>query len=233
VGAGVGCGGVTPDERWLAAVWPFVRAWLPGPPAEVLEIGCGPLGGFVPMLRSAGYQATGVDPEAPEGQWYHRVEFERFQVPEPARAVVACTSLHHVADVGEVLALAGAALAAHATLVVVEWARERFDEATARWCFQRLPQPAGDPGWLHQRCDGWRASGLSWDGYFRTWAAEEGLHSGREIVRELDARFDRQLLAYGPYFFPDLADVSENEEQAAIDAGEIQANRISYVSRQR
>lgn len=48
-------------------------------------------------------------------------------------------------------------------------------------------------------------------------------------MRELDARFDRQLLAYGPYFFSDLADISEAAEQAAIDAGEIQANRIGYV----
>ncbi len=220
---------MTPDERWLAAVWPFVRAWLPGPPAAVLEIGCGPLGGFVPMLRSAGYQATGVDPEAPEGPWYHRVEFERLEMPAPAQAVVACTSLHHVADVGEVLTLAEAALAARGTLVVVEWARERFDEATARWCFDRLPAPSGDSGWLQQRHDEWRASGLPWDGYCRGWAEEEGLHAGQDIVRELDGRFDRQLLGYGPYFFADLAGVSENEEQAAIDAGEIQANRIACV----
>jgi SAM-dependent methyltransferase len=233
VAAGVGCGGVTPDERWLAAVWPFVRAWLPGLPARVLEIGCGPLGGFVPMLRSAGYQAAGVDPRAPEGPWYHRVEFERLEMPAPVQAVVACTSLHHVADVGEVLTLVDAALAARGTVVVVEWARERFDEATARWCFQRLPQPSGDPGWLQQRYDEWRASGLLWDGYCRAWAEEEGLHAGQDIVCELDARFDRQLLGYGPYFFADLADVGENEEQAAIDAGEIQANRIACVCRRR
>lgn len=43
---------MTPDERWLATLWPSVRAPLPAPPARVLEIGCGPLGGFVPMLRA-------------------------------------------------------------------------------------------------------------------------------------------------------------------------------------
>lgn len=224
---------MTPDERWLAAVGPLVRSWLPDPPAAVLEIGCGPLGGFVPMLRSAGYQATGVDPKAPEGPWYQRVEFERYEMPGSAQAVVACTSLHHVADVGEVVALAGSALAAGGRLVVVEWARERFDEATARWCFQRLPPPLGDLGWLQERCDDWRASGLPWDAYRRAWAEGEGLHVGQDIVRELDARFDRQVLAYGPYFFPDLADVSESQEQAAIDAGEIEANRISYVGQRR
>jgi SAM-dependent methyltransferase len=222
---------VTPDERWLAALWPFIRTWLPPAPAAVVEIGCGPLGGFVPVLRSAGYVAVGVDPEAPEGPWYHRVEFERYEMPGPAQAIVACTSLHHVADLGEVLNLAGAALAAGGPLVVVEWARERFGEGTARWCFDLLPPPAGEHGWLRHRHDQWRASGLPWDGYCRAWAEEEGLHAGRDIVRELDARFDRQMLAYGPYFFPDLAGISEDDEQAAIDAGQIQANRIAYVGR--
>lgn len=231
--AGVGCGGVTPDERWLAAVWPFVRAWLPAPPATVAEIGCGPLGGFVPMLRSAGYDATGVDPQAPEGPWYQQAEFEQCEMPGPVGAVVACTSLHHVADLDEVLNLAGASLVAGGTLAVVEWARERFDETTARWCFDRLPQPAGGPGWLQRRHDQWRASDLPWDDYCRAWAQEEGLHSGQDIIRELDARFDPQSLAHGPYFFPDLAGISEDDEQAAIDAGDIQANRIAYVGQRR
>jgi hypothetical protein len=199
----------------------------------VLEIGCGPLGGFVPMLCSAGYQAIGVDPEAPEGPWYQRIEFERYEMPGPVQAVVACTSLHHVADVGEVTALAGSAMAAGGRLAVVEWARERFDEATARWCFQRLPPPQGVSSWLQERHDGWPASGLQWDAYCQAWAEGEGLHAGQDIVRELDARFDRLVLAYGPYFFPDLTDVSESQEQAAIDAGEIVANRISYVGQRR
>lgn len=95
-----------------------------------VEIGCGPLGGFVPMLRSVGYAATGVDPEAPAGPWYQRVEFERYEMAEPAEAVLACTSLHHVADLGEVLNLVGTALVSGGSLVVVEWAQERFDEAT-------------------------------------------------------------------------------------------------------
>jgi SAM-dependent methyltransferase len=224
---------MTPDERWLGATWPLVQAWLPAPPAVVVEIGCGPLGGFVPMMRSAGYDAAGVDPDAPAGPLYHRVEFELYEMPKPAQAVVACTSLHHVGDVGAVLDLARAALAADGRLVVVEWARERFDEDTARWCFGRLPPPAAEPGWLQHLHDQWPASGLPWEAYFRGWAQEEGLHAGGDIVRELDARFDRELLAYGPYFFPELAGTSENDEQAAIDGGLIRANRIAYTGRRR
>jgi hypothetical protein len=84
---------VTPDERWLAAVWLFVRGQLPVAPARVAEIGCGPLGGVVPMLRADGYEAVGIDPEAPQGPGYHRVEFERYEMPQPADVIVACTSL--------------------------------------------------------------------------------------------------------------------------------------------
>ena len=231
--AGVGSGGMTSDERWLAAMWPFVRSWLPASPAEVVEIGCGPLGGFVPMLRTAGYKAVGIDPEAPGGPWYQQAEFERYALPEPVDAIVACTSLHHVADLGEVLDLVTAALVPGGVAVIVEWARERFDEATARWCFDRVPGPADDQNWLQRRRDEWQASGLTWNGYCRNWAADEGLHAGADIVRELDARFDRQLLGCGPYFFADLAGVSETDEQAAIDGGQIQAGRIEYVGRRR
>lgn len=39
---------------------------------------------------------------------------------------MACRSLHHVADLGAVLDLA-----ADGRAVIVEWARERFDEATS------------------------------------------------------------------------------------------------------
>jgi len=222
---------MTPDERWLSAVWPFVRSWLPAPPATVLEIGCGPLGGFVPMLRSAGYEAVGVDPEAPEGDGYHRAEFERYEAPGAVQAVVACTSLHHVADLAVVLDQVTAALAPGGRLVVVEWARERFDATTARWCFDRLP--AGEDGWLHRHRDRWRASGLPWADYLQGWSAEEGLHAGQDIAAELDARFDRLLLATGPYFFAELAGVTEEDERAAIDAGQIEANRIEYAGRKR
>jgi SAM-dependent methyltransferase len=130
---------VTPDQRWLAATWPLVKDNLPLAPAGVLEIGCGPLGGFVPDLRKSGYRGVGIDPEAPEGPEYRRVEFERDDSREQVDAIVACTSLHHVDDLADVLGRAQTRLAPDGVLVVVEWASERFDEATARWCFDRLP----------------------------------------------------------------------------------------------
>jgi SAM-dependent methyltransferase len=185
------------------------------------------------MMRAAGYQATGVDPEAPDGPPYRQVEFEHSDLAGPFNAVVACTSLHHVADPGAVLDQVNAALVPGGLVVIVEWARERFDEATARWCFARLPRSESDHDWLGRRRDQWQESGQPWDAYLRSWAEEEGLHSGQLLLDELNARFDSQRAGYGPYFFPDLAETSEADEQAAIDSGLIQANRIEYVGRRR
>jgi SAM-dependent methyltransferase len=230
-----------PHDRWLATLWPFVRANLP-PPAEpaqsappevtVVEIGCGPLGGFVPEMRAAGYAATGVDPKAPEGPDYRQVEFETYLVPEPVDAIVACTSLHHVADLDVVLDHVRESVRRGGALIVVEWAWERFDEKSARWCFERLtaPDPADEPGWLHRHRERWTESGLSWRDYLLGWVAEEKLHRSEDIVRALDARFAQREMAYTPYFFSDLAGVSPAEEQAAIDAGEIAATGIRYVA---
>ena len=70
-------------------------------------------------------------------------------------------------------------------------------------------------------------------GSARAWANQEGLHTGQEIVLGLDARFDRRGWGFGPYFFADLADISEADEQAAIDAGQVQATGIRYLARRR
>lgn len=191
-------------------------------------------GRFRPHAAHQRYEAAGVDPEAPLGPGYSQVEFEQYEMPRPADAIVACTSLHHVADLGAVLDMVEAALVPGGVLVIVEWARERFDVATARWCFDRLPpRPGNDHGWLHHRCAEWRESGQPWDAYCRSWAAAAGLHSGQDILRELDARLGPGSVTYAPYFFPELTGASEADEQAAIDSGQIQAGRIQYAGRRR
>lgn len=219
-------------ERWLAVVWEVVRDALPAPPARVLEIGCGPLGGMVPRLRSVGYEAVGVDPRAPDGEDYRRSAFEDADLQAGFDAVVTSVSLHHVADPAEVVALVARVLARDGTLVVIEWAWEDFDEPTARWCFDRLG-PEEDVGWLRRRRDAWTGAGQEWDAYFRGWAEQEGLHSATSLLRLLDETFDRQHFARGPYFFPDLAQTSEEDERAAIDAGQIRATRVDYIARLR
>jgi SAM-dependent methyltransferase len=220
------------DADWLAAAWPFVQANLRPPPGRVVEIGCGRLGGFVPRLRALGYDATGVDPEAPVGAEYERIEFEQLDLREPLAAAVACTSLHHVADLDVVLERVARVLEPGGTIVVIEWASERFDEATARWCFDRLS--AGEEhGWLREHRNRWQASGQTWSAYFQSWLDAEALHRGTAIMAALRSRFQSRVELSGPYLFGDLDGVSPADEQGAIDAGDIQANGLYFVGQQR
>lgn len=224
-----------PDEAtqtWLAEMWPFVQDHLPPAPARVLEIGCGAFGGFVPRLRRGGFLAAGVDPEAPQGSWYHRTTFEQLESSEPLDAIVACTALHHVDDLSDVLDRVAQALRLAGTLIVVEWAYEKFDYATARWCFDHLA-PQDHDGWLRRHRDRWDASTRSWDSCLASWAAEEHLHAGRDIERALLQRFETSLMTYGHYFFSDLDGMTGADEQAAIDSGKIQATGIYFVGTRR
>jgi SAM-dependent methyltransferase len=219
---------MTQPERWLAATWPVVRAALPAPPARVVELGCGRVGGHVPAMRAAGYDALGVDPEAPAGDEYRRIEFERLdERVAPLEAVVASTSLHHVADPAQVLDAIARLLAPEGRMIVVEWDWESFDEHTADWCFARLP--AGEDGWLHHHRAAWAASGRPWSAYLRGWAEEHGIHAAGRLLDLLGERFRLGRPAYRPYFFADLAETAEADEQAAIDAGEIRATRLQVV----
>jgi SAM-dependent methyltransferase len=229
---------------WLAATWRFVASALPPPPYDVIEIGCGSAGGFVPRLVEAGYEPIGIDPEAPEGPRYRSMEFERYTVEEPVGAVVASTSLHHVHDLGPVLDKVAASLAPGGVLVVVEWDWQRFDEATASWCFARLPTSStpvphdhgaddDDHSWLLHQRDDWLASGRSWNDYLTGWVTEEGLHTGDAMLEALDRRFERELMNWTPYFFADLDDTSPDDEQHGIDEGRLQATGIHYIGRPR
>jgi SAM-dependent methyltransferase len=220
------------EQRWLDAQWKFVRPNLPPAPASVIDLGCGPYGGFVPALRRAGYEASGVDTDAPDEPGYYRVEFEGFTAARPADAVIACTSLHHVVDPDVVLEHVRAALHPGGALVVVEWDWPRFDERSARWCFARLGD-TDPPGWLSRHRDRWRESGQPWPDYLASWAAEEGLHPGDALIAALTHQFDTVLLARGPYVFADLDGISPDDERAAIDRGELNATGIQFVGTRR
>ncbi len=233
-----------PDRVGLAARLPFVLDQLPPAPARVVEIGCGPLGGFVPGLTEAGHHAVGIDPAAPEGADYRQTTFEEYDDHSPVDMVVACTSLHHVADLDRVLTKAADLLPPDGRIVVIEWAHELFDEATARWSFDRLRevdrvhdhahhenhQHEGG-SWLAGHREEWLASGRSWAEYLRSWATDHGLHTGQAVLDALDTRFRTELLTRTPYVFPNLRDTAEADEQAAIDEGVIQPTAISYVGR--
>src|SRR5262244_1362423 len=169
--------GTPPDEAWLAATWPFIRGQLPPPPARVTELGCGQAGGHIPALLAAGYDATGVDPEAPEGPSYRRMAFEDYWPDGPVDAVIASVSLHHTGDPGAVLDHVREVLGPDGTVVIIEWASEEFDETTARWCFtRRLRGPDEPHAWLAGVQAGWAESALPWAEFWPGWLEEHGLH---------------------------------------------------------
>ncbi len=222
--------GCSADEIWLSATWPFVRDHLPKPPARIVELGCGEAGGHLAALLNAGFDAVGVDPEAPERPGYRRIAFEDYVPDAPLDAVIASLSLHHVADPGTVLDHVCDVLAPGATLVVVEWISECMDEATAQWCFHHHVRDPAHPGaWLAELRSEWTESALSWDVFFRCWLDRHGLHSASTIRRALDARFVTTHASSGPYYFPDLLDVDATDEQSAIDAGTINAGCLRYA----
>jgi len=131
------------DELW-AHLW----RWLPAPPAEVLDVGCGD-GTSTRVLRERGYRALGVDPGAPGEPGFLRVGIEELDRQGEFDAAVAIRSLHHVHDLeAGVDALAGA-LRPEARLVVFEFAIEAVDGAALRWCddngLRRPPRPELTP----------------------------------------------------------------------------------------
>lgn len=209
-----------------------MHSQLPPAPARVIELGCGQAGGQIPALVRAGYDATGVDPEAPKGAAYRQIAFEDYRPDGPADAVIASVSLHHVDDPGAVLDHAADMLGADGTVVVIEWISEDFDEATARWCFgHQLREPDEPGGWLAGLYAQWTESGLSWDAFFRGWLEHHGLHPASVIRRELEARFAVTHLSTGSYYFHDLLDADALAEQEAIDAGQIRAGCLRYAGR--
>lgn len=222
--------GLSADEIWLTATWPFVREQLPEPPAMVVELGCGEAGGHIAALLDAGYEALGVDPEAPGRPGYRRIAFEDHVPDAPLDAVIASLSLHHVADPATVLDHVRELLAPGGTLIVIEWISERFDEATAEWCFRHEVREPAQPGaWLAGLRREWKESALSWNVFFQGWLHHHGLHSASTIRRELDARLVTTHESNGPFYFPELLDADATVEQAAIDAGAIKAGCLRYA----
>ena len=160
--------------------------------------------------------------------------FQDLEVTEPVDAIVASTSLHHVEDLGPVLDKVAGLLRPDGTFVVLEWAWERFDERTVRWCFDRLPAADDDHhNFLRAMHDQWPDSGLGWEMFCATWANEPGheMHRSDAILAALDERFTCSLLLDAPYFFSHLAGTSEADELAAIQAKDIEATGIRYIGR--
>src|ERR687889_2349313 len=145
------------DASWQRRVEGFVLDQIGDSLARVLEVGCGD-GELAVVLDRAGHSVIAIDPRAPEGPIFRRVGIEEFAEPGPFDHVVAILSLHHVEDIGGALDKIVSLLRAGGTLVVVEFAWDRIDGATAEWAQARLPDASGSGkrSWL-ERCRRGRA----------------------------------------------------------------------------
>jgi SAM-dependent methyltransferase len=190
----------------------FVLYQLPPPPCRVLEVGCGTEGGLVSALVEAGYDAIGVDPEAPEGERFVRGTFH-----EPPRAlgddweaVVAGRVLHHVHPLEDGLDRL-AQLAPR--LLVDEFARELIEEREQAWYEERYRvladasmQPPGPPS-----LDAWRSR-------------HPDLHGHRVLLDALRARYEERTHEWLPYLHRWLDDPeSESVESELVSTGALRA----------
>jgi SAM-dependent methyltransferase len=210
-------------ERWQRGVEEFVLEQVGVSPARVLEVGCGE-GELARALARAGHFVTAIDPRAPEGPIFRRMRLEEFSEAGSFDYVVASLSLHHIEDLGMALDKIADSLRWGGDLVVVEFAWDRIDRATARWALERLPagSTSGKLSWLMRSCRGQRCAA--------EWAAGHGVHSSQRIRDELGHRFVERLFEWAPYLYPDLdATTSEADERAAIEAGAINATGFRYV----
>ena len=186
----------------------FVLKQLPPPPQRVLEVGCGQEGGLAELLAGAGYDVTGVDPHAPEGERFLQTTFQEASnrlLLEGFDAVVAGRVLHHVNPLDEGLDT----LASFAPLLIVdEFAPDRIDRAAQDWyeAQHRMLRAIGIEPNGPADLDDWRER-------------HPGLHPHVVLLAGLRARYDERILEWLPYLSRWLGGPSsESLEQTLIDA---------------
>lgn len=199
----------------------FVLEQLPAAPARVLEVGCG-RGELTLALAGAGYDMTGIDPEAPGGAPFRVVTLEEFSDADRSDAVVASRSLHHIDRLDPAMEKIAELLVPGGLLVVNEFAWERVDEPTADWYYGQRDILAAARG--HPLEPGNETP-------LARWRKEHGdLHRFADMRRALDAHFEELHFSWLPYFYDELAGVvSESLERTLIEAGAIQPIGFRYV----
>jgi Methyltransferase domain len=194
----------------------FLLEHLPPPPARVLEVGCGTRGGVTPALAEAGYDALGIDEEAPTGNRFRQIHLEELEEPAEFDAVVAERVFHHVHPLGDALHK----VARMAPLFVLdEFAWDRIDDPTREWyeAQHRALTAAGrepkGPADLRE----WRGAWLD-------------LHPSTVILEELDRRFERRHYEDRPYLYRWLdGPASAPLEEALLAAGAIRPIGFRWV----
>lgn len=187
----------------------------------MLEVGCG-AGDLARALVDAGHAVTAIDPEAPEGPQFQRVTLEELIEPGPFDAVVASRSLHHLHDLRAAVSKIAALLAPGGVFVVSDYAKERVDQRTAEWYYDRR---------LALAAAGGKPAPGSFERCVSEWREDEAeIHTYAAMRAELDRHFRERYFAWVPYLFDELKSAaSEGLEQKLVDQGAIQATGFHYV----
>jgi SAM-dependent methyltransferase len=190
------------DDRWWRGFDSVILDSVPVG-SRILDVGCGD-GGLVECLAASGFDAVGVDPQAPRRPplIQERVEdvgsIGRFDV------VCAVMTLHHV-QLDPVLAAIARLLRPGGRLLAYEFAWEEYDQRAASWL------------------DGHDRSGA--DNSVTGWQLEHAdLHTGATLRSRIGDAFDLRRETPRPYLARMLGNHRlEEQEHAMIVAGTLPA----------
>lgn len=190
------------DDRWWRG-FDAVVAEAVAPGSRVLDVGCGD-GGLVERLAARGFDAVGVDPQAPGRPRLIQERVEDVGSIGRFEAVCAVMTLHHL-QLDPVLAAIARLLRPGCPLLAYEFAWEAYDEHAASWLAR------------HDRSDA--------DHSVTGWRLEhEDLHTGATLRSRLGEVFDLREETPRPYLARMLGDYGlEEQEQALIDEGALPA----------